>query len=283
MRCHSQLTIGLFDHKTVNRTGMAFNMNKIHPTAVIDPSARLGNNIEVGPFAVIEGDVEVGDGCSIAAHAVIKRYSKLGSGNTVHEHAVIGGLPQDLGFTECTSYVTIGNDNVIREGVTIHRASREWQATRLGNGNFLMAYCHIAHDCVLADQVIIANNAQLAGHVEVGNRAYISGLVGIHQFCRIGSLAMVGHNSKVTQDCLPFIITDGTPARARGLNLVGLKRAGVPAEERKQLKHAYKLLRRSSLKLDQALEELSDTTSPYVRELINFIRTSDRGFVHATI
>ncbi len=256
-------------------------MNNIHPTAVIDSSARLGSDIEIGPYVVIEGDVEVGNSCRIASHAVIKRYSRLGSGNMVHEHAVIGGSPQDLGFSDYATYVTIGNDNVIREGVTIHRATKKDADTRIGNSNFLMAYCHIAHDCVIGDRVIIANNAQLAGHVEVGNRACISGLVGIHQFCRIGTLAMVGHNSKVTQDCLPFVITDGFPARARGLNLVGLKRAEVSSGERMQLKYAYKLILRSGLSLESALEELNGNTSPYVREFIDFVRETRRGFAHA--
>jgi UDP-N-acetylglucosamine acyltransferase len=257
-------------------------MNQIHPTAIIDPGAILGADIQVGPYAVIEGDVEIGHGCIIAAHSVIKRYTRLGERNTIHEHAVLGGLPQDLGFKDCSTYVKLGDENVIREGVTVHRSIYENKSTILGDNNYLMAYSHVAHDCILGNQVIIANNAQLAGHVEVGDCAFISGLVGIHQFCRIGKLAMIGHNSKITQDCLPFVTTDGAPARAVGLNNVGLKRAGFTVEERKKLKKAYRTLLRSGLPLKDAIEEVGETSSEYVGELIEFMRSSRRGFVHSS-
>jgi UDP-N-acetylglucosamine acyltransferase len=251
----------------------------IHPTAAIAPGARLGAGVRIGPFAVIEDDTEVGEGCEIAAHAVIKRYSRLGPRNRVGEHAVIGGEPQDLKFKGWPSFVVIGADNVIREGATIHRASVEGGETRVGDGNYLMAYAHVAHDCRIGNQAIIANGALVAGFVAVGDRAFVSGNVAIHQFARIGRLAMVGGLARISQDCLPFMITEGSPARARGLNMVGLKRAGVPAPDVAALKRAFALLRSTAL-LKDALDALEAAESAPVRELAQFIRDAKRGFTH---
>ncbi|NIP72495.1 MAG: acyl-ACP--UDP-N-acetylglucosamine O-acyltransferase [Gammaproteobacteria bacterium] len=249
----------------------------MHPTAAIDPDASLGTGVDIGPYAVIEADVVIGDRCRIGAHTVIKRHTRLGAENAVHEHVVLGGAPQHLSFTPCTSYVKIGAGNVIREGVTVHRALHQGAATRIGDDNYLMAYAHVAHDCHVGHSVLIANNAMLGGHVEVGERAFVSGGAGIHQFCRVGRLAMVGFNSKVTQDCLPFVTTDGVPARARGLNTVGLKRAGIPPEERQALRRAYRLLLRSGLGLENALQRLRESESALVAELAAFVESSTRG------
>ncbi len=251
----------------------------VHPTAAVAPGARLGADVRVGPFAVIEDDAEVGDGCQIAAHAVIKRYARLGPRNRVGEHAVIGGEPQDLKFKGGASFVVVGADNVIREGATIHRASVEGGETRLGDGNYLMAYAHVAHDCRIGNQAIIANGALVAGFVTVGDRAFVSGNVAIHQFARVGRLAMVGGLARISQDCLPFMITEGSPARARGLNIVGLKRAGVAAADVAALKRAFTLLRSGAL-LRDALDALEASESPLVRELAQFIREAKRGFTH---
>lgn len=256
-------------------------MTQIHPTALIDRGAELGNDIQIGPYAVIENGVVVGDGCSIGAHAVIKRYARMGRANRVCEHVVIGGDPQDFKFKPCASFVEIGDNNVIREGVTIHRGSTEGAATRLGNSNFLMAYAHVAHDCSLGDHLVMANGATLGGFATIGDRVFISGGVMIHQFCRVGKLAMMGGCSKVVQDCLPFVITDGNPARARGLNVVGLKRAGIPSAEIQDLKHAFRVLLRSGAALEEALAQLAAFHSPSVAELVRFIQTSERGFTHA--
>lgn len=254
-------------------------MSAIHPTAVVDPGARLGAGVSVGPYAVIEADVVIGDGCALGAHAVIRRYTRMGSNNRVWEHALIGGEPQDVKFSGFPSYVQIGSGNIIREGATIHRASKEGSATRLGDNNFLMAYSHVGHDCQVGNQVIIANGALLAGFVQAGDRAFISGNVAIHQFARIGRLAMVGGLARVSLDCLPFMITEGSPARARGLNIVGLRRAGVSAQDTKALKQAFLGLRRGAL-LEESLKELARSPSPLVAELVDFIRTSPRGFSH---
>jgi UDP-N-acetylglucosamine acyltransferase len=237
--------------------------------------------VTVGPFAVIEERTVIGDGCEIRAHAVVKRFTTLGEGNRVHEGAVLGGEPQDLSFKGQETFVVVGDRNVIREGATIHRSTREGGATVVGSDCFLMAYVHVAHDNRIGDRAILANNVMLAGHVELGERAFLGGGAGVHQFCRVGRLAMVGGNAKVVQDCLPFVITDGHPARACGLNVVGLRRVGVAAPQLRTLREAYRLLVRSGLHLEVALEKMGCLQDPMVDEMIAFVRASRRGFAHA--
>jgi UDP-N-acetylglucosamine acyltransferase len=252
----------------------------IHPTALVAPGARVGRDVRVGPYAVVEEETELGDRCEIRAHAAIKRYTRLGADNLVHEGAVLGGEPQDVSDKGEPSRLAIGDGNRIREGVTIHRGSHGGE-TRVGSGCYLMAYAHVAHDDALGDGAILANNVALAGHVEVGKRAFLSGGVVVHQFCRIGRLAMIGGNSKVVQDCLPFVISDGAPARVRGLNVVGLRRAGFNASQLRVLREAYRLLLRSGLPLAAALERLTALQDPSLDEWVAFIRASRRGFAHA--
>jgi UDP-N-acetylglucosamine acyltransferase len=252
----------------------------VHPTAVVSPGARLGTGVEIGPFAVVEDGAVVGDDCEIRAHAVVKAGVTLGRANRIHEGAVIGGEPQDLSFAGGETRVVVGERNVIREGVTIHRSAKPGGATVVGSDCFLMAYVHVAHDNRIGDRVVIANNAALAGHVQVADRAFLSGNVGVHQFCRIGRLAMLGGNSKAVQDCLPFVISDGHIARARGLNVVGLRRVGVGASQLRTLKEAYRLLLRAGLHRDQALDRMAALTDPLVDEMIAFVRSSKRGFAH---
>ena len=251
----------------------------IHPTALVHPGAQLGADVTIGPYAVIEENVIVGDGCTIGAHAVVKRYTRMGRENRVYEHAVIGGDPQDYKFRECVSFVSIGERNLIREGVTIHRGSVPDAHTRIGNGCFLMANCHVAHDCTIGDGVVIANGTLLGGVVAIGDHAFVSGAVTIHQFCRVGRYALLAASTRVNQDCLPFVITDGVPGRARGLNLVGLKRGGMPAAGIADLKRAFHALRTAHA-LDSALQEISTYSSPAAAELVQFIRESKRGFAH---
>jgi UDP-N-acetylglucosamine acyltransferase len=253
----------------------------VHPSAVVAPGARLGRDVVIGPLAVVEDDTTIGDASQVRAHAVIRRFTTLGAGNRVHEGAVLGGEPQDVSFTGQESRLVIGDRNVIREGVTIHRSTRTGGATLVGSDCFLMAYVHVAHDNRIGDRAILANNVMLAGHVEIGERAFMGGGSGVHQFCRIGRLAMVGGNAKVVQDCLPFVISDGHPARARGLNVVGLRRAGFTAAELRTLHEAYRLLLRSGLHLEPALDRLAALADPLVDEWIAFVRSSRRGFAHA--
>jgi UDP-N-acetylglucosamine acyltransferase len=251
----------------------------IHPTAIVSPDARMGDNVIIGPYVVIEPDTEIGD-CEIRAHVVVKRFTTIGSDSTVHEGVVLGGEPQDVSYEKCISYLRIGSNNRIREGVTIHRGTQPESATTVGSGCYIMANAHIAHNCHVGDGVIIANNVALAGHVAIGNQAFISGGVVVHQFCRVGQLAMIGGNSKIVQDCLPFFITDGVPGRARRLNIVGLRRAGKTLGEIRSLKEAYRILLRSGLSLESALTRLAGLEDPLVRELIDFVRASTRGFCH---
>lgn len=255
-------------------------MTSIHPTALVDPEARLDTDVAIGPYAIVEGDTAIGARTEVRARAVVKRYTVLGSDNHVHENAVLGGEPQDVGFLGGESALVIGDRNRLREGVTVHRAGAGGE-TRIGSDCFLMAYAHVAHDDRLGDGVILANNVALAGHVHVGDRAFLSGGVVVHQFCRVGRLAMVGGNSKIVQDCLPFVITDGVPGRARGLNVVGLRRAGFTAAQLRALKHAYRILLRRALPLDTALTTLDALADPLADELAAFVRASKRGFHRA--
>jgi len=237
--------------------------------------------VTAGPHSVIEDDTVLGDGCEIRAHAVVKRYTEMGPGNVVHEGAVLGGEPQDLSFDGSPSRLVIGARNRIREAVTIHRSVRAGQATVVGSDCFIMGCVHIAHDCHVGDRVIMANNTALAGHVRIDEGAFLSGGVVVHQFCRVGRLAMVGGNTKLTQDALPFVITDGHPGRALGLNAVGLRRAGIGRDQRLALKEAFRLLVRSALPLETALDRMTAIGDPLVDEMTAFVRTSQRGFAHA--
>jgi UDP-N-acetylglucosamine acyltransferase len=252
----------------------------IHPTALIGKTARLGPGVTVGPYAVIDDEVDVGESTEVRSHAVIKRFTSLGAANIVHEGAVLGGEPQDLAFDGSDSRLIIGNRNRIRENVTIHRASKPASATVIGSDCFLMAGAHVAHDCRLGDGVILANNVALAGHIHIGDRAFLSGGVVVHQFCRIGRIAMIGGNSKIVQDCLPFVTTDGVPGRASGLNMVGLRRADVSNADISVLKRAYRLLLRSGLLLEEAVARIRDLDHTLAAELADFVGGCPRGFCH---
>jgi UDP-N-acetylglucosamine acyltransferase len=256
-------------------------MVEIHPTAIVGSRVELGKDVRVAPYAVIEDDVTIGDGCEIGAHSVIKRFTSLGDRNRVYEHATLGGEPQDVKFKHERSHLVIGDHNLIREYVTIHRASGEGEATRVGNRNFLMVGVHIAHNCRVGDDNTLANGAALAGHIVIEDRAFLSNNVGCHQFIRIGRYAMIGGKAKIVQDVLPFFTTDGNPARVRGLNSVGLRRAGVSAESRRALRGAYRLLFDSGLPLERALAEIDAIDDVNTTHLVAFIRGSKRGFTRA--
>lgn len=227
----------------------------IHPTAYIAEGAKLGEEVTVGPFAVIENKVEIGDRCRIGAHAVVQDYVKMGSDNRLHPHAVLGGLPQDLGFDESTvSWLDIGDDNVFREGFTAHRATRENGATRIGSGCFFMNNSHVAHDCSVGDHTIFANNVAIGGHVEIGDKVFMGGAVVVHQFCRVGSYAIVQGTTGLNMDVIPFMLIGGRPARHYRLNTVGLRRAGITGERYKTLETAFR-----RLKNKQSLDDLPET------------------------
>lgn len=251
-------------------------MKKIDKTARVDKRACLEEDISIGPYAVIEGDVHLAKGVSIGAHAHIKGNSYLGEGSSVGTGAVIGEVPQMLGMRQTEGKLYIGKNNIIREYVTIHTATKANCSTTIGDNNFLMGFSHVAHDCRLADNIVVCNGSLLAGGVEVGDGAFISGCVVVHQFVRIGKLAMVGGLSRVNQDVPPFMMVVGD-SRVWGTNLVGLRRAKFLRPEIKKIKQAYKIIYRKGLPPKKALSELESIDSEKVKEISLFILSSKRG------
>ncbi|MBN2468582.1 MAG: acyl-ACP--UDP-N-acetylglucosamine O-acyltransferase [Deltaproteobacteria bacterium] len=252
----------------------------IHTTAIIDPSAVLADGVRVGPYSIIGADVIVGDDTTIDGHVIIKGPVEIGKRCRIFPFASIGDIPQDLKFKGEKTKVIIGDDNTIREYVTINRGTAEGEGTTsIGNNNFLMAYSHIAHDCKIKNHVIFANGATLAGHITIEDYAILGGLVAVHQFATIGRNAFIGGCSAVSQDVPPYCLAVGNRARLHGLNLTGLKRAGFSAEAIRSLKQAYRLLFRSNLTLKEALSQVVQTItdSPEVDHLVAFIRGSKRG------
>jgi len=252
----------------------------IHPTAVIDPGARLGKNVTVGPCAVIEAEVDIGDGCTIGPHATILRHTALGEGCRVHAGAVLGDWPQDLSFKGETTYVRIGKGVTLREFVTVHRGTKAGTATEVGDNCFLMANAHIGHNCQVGPGVIIANGALLGGHVEVGERAFLSGHVVVHQFVRIGRLAMVGGAAGLGKDVPPFCMVGGMERnRVAGMNIIGMRRAGLTPDQRKAVKAAFGSLFLSGLNVSQAVEQIKSEAAPgsAAAEFAAFIEQSKRG------
>jgi UDP-N-acetylglucosamine acyltransferase len=254
----------------------------IHSTVVVSTKAVIAPTVRIGPYVVIEDDVEIGPECEVGAHVVIKQFTKIGARNRIFEHAILGGEPQDVKFKGEPSSLVIGDDNLIREFCTFHRACGEGEVTRIGSRNFFMIGVHVAHNCTLGDDNIFTNDVALAGHIEVEDHVFLSNNVGAHQFVRFGRYAMVGGKSKIVQDVLPFFTTDGNPSRVRGINAVGLRRAGFSAETRRALKNAYQLLFRSGMPLADALRELELSADDHVQHLVNFIRESKRGFTRAS-
>lgn len=252
-----------------------------HSTAIVSPTASLAPGVRLGPYVVIEDDVQIGPDSDIGAHAVIKRFTRIGARNRIFEHAVLGGEPQDVKFKGEASFLEIGDDNIIREFCTFHRANGSGESTHIGSRNFFMVGVHVAHNCMIGDDNIFANEVALAGHITIEDHVFLSNGVGAHQFVRMGRHAMIGGKSKIVQDVLPFFITDGNPPRVRGVNSVGLRRSGFNDDERRALKDAYRILFRSALPLQNALQTLAELEDEHVAHLVNFIRGSKRGFVRA--
>ena len=231
-------------------------------------------------MCVIEPDVTIGPGCKLASRAVVKSGTVLGPNNQVFEGAILGGLPQHLHMPEHPGKVVIGSGNTIRENVTIHRALEADEATIVGDDNFLMVNVHVAHDCRVGNNTIFANNVMLAGHVTVEDRAYVSGGVGVHQFCRIGTLAMVGAHSHLTKDVPPFVTVDGLSSYVVGLNQIGLRRAGHTAEEIQRLKQAYRVIYRSRLTWNEILRRLREEfCDALAARFYQFLSTTTRGIL----
>ena len=254
----------------------------IHPTAVIDPAAKLGEDVTIGPYVVVEPDTVVGDGCILEAHAVVKRFATLGARCHLHPGAVIGDLPQDLSFTGEPSYVVVGDDTTFREFVTIHRGTVPGSTTRIGSHVYMMACSHAAHNTQLGDYVIVANAALLAGYVTVGEHAFIGGGTPIHQHTHIGRYAMVAGGSAFSKDVPPYCITSANPPNhVAGLNLVGLRRSGFTPEQRKQLRAAFNVIYLQGNNLTQAREILEAQAeagaNPYAAEVAEFLANAHRG------
>jgi UDP-N-acetylglucosamine acyltransferase len=250
----------------------------IHPTAVIDAQAELHPTVRVAPYAVIGSGVKIGANTTVGSHAIIEGLTEIGRDNQIFPGAAIGLEPQDLKYQGGASLVKIGDRNRLREYVTVNRATETNEATVIGNDNLLMAYSHIGHNCILEDEIIIANSVAIAGHVHVESRAVISGVLGIHQFVRIGRMAMVGGMSRIARDVPPYMLVEGNPAKVRSLNLVGLKRRGLSESEIALLKKAFRLLYREQLPLNKAIEQLDLLLdSPHINYLKNFLRQSLSG------
>lgn len=251
---------------------------KVHPTAIISPKAKIADDVEVGPYAIVDDYVTLAKGVKVYAHAYITGFAKIGENTEVHMGAVIGHAPQDWGFKkEIQSTVRVGKNNLIREYATIHRGSKEGSATLIGDNNFIMAHSHVAHDCRIGNRIVLANGSLLAGYVEVEDSAFISGNVVVHQFVRIGRLAMIGGLSRISKDVPPFMLAKGE-SRIYAINAVGLKRVGYSQEQREKIRQIFRILYRSKMNLSQALGVLKhQTLSAEIECILKFIENSKRG------
>ncbi|WP_251977044.1 acyl-ACP--UDP-N-acetylglucosamine O-acyltransferase [Salinicola avicenniae] len=251
----------------------------IHPTAIVDPAAQLAPDVEVGPFCVIGPDVEIDAGCVIGPHVVIKGPTRIGQRNRIFQFASVGEDCQDKKYAGEPTRLEIGDDNVVRESVTLHRGTIQDRAlTSIGSRNLFMAYSHVGHDCTIGSDCILANQATLAGHVTLGDFSILGGLSAIHQFCHMGEHAMAGGGSIITKDIPAFIMVNGNPAAAHGLNSIGLKRRGFSAEGVRALGEAYRLVYRKGLTLEQAIDEIDQRFSlDETRRFVDSLRASKRG------
>ncbi|MFZ6861030.1 acyl-ACP--UDP-N-acetylglucosamine O-acyltransferase [Undibacterium sp. Ji67W] len=259
----------------------------IHPCALIDPKANLDSTVEVGPYAIIGPHVNIGARSKIGPHVVIDGHTTIGQDNHFHAFSSIGGPPQDKKYGGEVTYLEIGDRNLVREFCTFNCGTvQDRGITRIGSDNWFLAYVHIAHDCTVGNNTIFSNNAALAGHVEIGDWVIMSGFSAVHQFCKIGAHAFVGMNTSLTQDVPPFVLLSGNPAVAHGVNLEGLKRRGFDREQLNAIRHAYKLIYKSGLTLDEAksaldmeIAGLSHEVGVHVKSLRDFLDTSTRGIV----
>ena len=253
----------------------------IHPTAIVDPKAEIGGDVEIGPYSVIESDVSIGEGTRIGPHVIIREGTKMGKGCRVFQFASIGEAPQFFGYKGEKTFLQIGDRNIIREFVTLHRGTVKGDGkTVIGNDNYLMAYSHIAHDCQVGNQVVMANGATLGGHILIEDHAIIGGLSAVHQFCRIGTHAILSGITGVSQDVPPYMMAAGSRAKLYGLNSIGLKRHQFSEQEIKALKKAYRIIFRSGLTLEKAIKAVKEDEIfqiPKVQHLLQFIQHSKRG------
>jgi len=252
----------------------------IHSTAIVHPKAQIAEGVSIGPYSVIGEQVTIGKDTRIASHVLIEGWTTIGERNQLHSFSCIGTPPQDVGYKNEETYLIIGNDNVIREFATVHRATKKAdRKTEIGNKNYLMAYSHVAHDCKLGNSIIMANSAGLAGHITIEDYAILGGIVGVHQYVRIGAYAMIGGQSAIVQDIPPYVSAAGNRAQLYGLNTIGLKRKGFSDEVISDLKKAYKIIFRSGMTIDEAIKKVADEF-PGCKEVnyfVDFMRHSKRG------
>ncbi len=254
----------------------------IDPRAVVSPQAQIAEDVEIGPFTVIGANVVVGPGTWIGPHVVINGPTRIGAGNKVFQFASLGDAPQDKKYNGEPTRLEIGDRNVFRESVTVNRGTTHDQGvTRIGNDNLLMAYSHVAHDCQLGDQIVMANCATLGGHVEVGDWVTMGGLSAVHQFTKVGAYCFIAHNAAVTRDVPPYVMAVGRPATPHSVNAVGLQRRGFSPAQILNIRRAYRVLYRSGLKLEAAMEELEKAaeTQVEIRPFVDFIKRSERSIV----
>jgi UDP-N-acetylglucosamine acyltransferase len=253
---------------------------QIHPLAFVAPTAKIGEGVRIGPFSVVEDRATIGAGCVLESRVTVKNGATLGKENHLFEGAVVGGLPQHAHLPESVGDVIVGSNNTIRENVTIHRAMEPGHNTVIGDHCLLMCNAHVAHDCRLDDHVILTNNVMLAGHVTVGARAFLSGGAGVHQFCRVGTLAMVGGLAHISRDVPPFVTIDGQSSYVVGLNQIGLKRAGYDIRAIARLKEAYRVIYRSGLMWKEVLEELRlQFADAPAADFLPFLASTKRGII----
>jgi len=255
---------------------------KVHPTAIIHEHAIIGKNVEIGPYTVIDDKVEIGDDCWIASHVVIRGSTKIGKGNKIYQFSSIGEDCQDLKYNGEETFLEIGDNNVFRESCTIHRGTiQDESLTKIGNNSLFMAYVHIAHDCVVGDNVIIANSSGIAGHCKIGSHVVIGGHSALHQFTRVGDYAMIGGGSVVNKDVPPYFMASGSYADAQGINSIGLKRRGFDSKSIMAIKRAYKTICRQGYTLEEAKTELAKSVddNPELKILLDFISVENRGIV----
>ena len=255
-------------------------MSEIHPTAIVESGADLGQNVKIGAYAYIGSKVKLGDGCIVHHHASIEGLSKLGENNEIYPYAFVGGKTHDLKYEGGDPGLVIGDNNVFREYTTVHLATADGDVTKMGNNNLILAYSHVAHDCVINDHLVMSSHAALGGHVIVSDWVNIGWGVGVHQFCRLGDYAMAGACAKIVQDVPPYMIADGNPAEVRTINKVGLERRGFTLEDIELVRLVFKTLYREGLNRSQAMQKLikhEHVTSPVLQRLFSFIDNSERG------
>ncbi|MFZ1947218.1 MAG: acyl-ACP--UDP-N-acetylglucosamine O-acyltransferase [bacterium] len=265
--------------KDVTGRSRADQVAGIHPRAMVDPGAELGQGVEIGPNTIVGPDVVIGDRTRIGACCLVEGWTTIGKDCRIYHSAVVGGEPQDIKYHGERTFLKIGDGNIIREFVTIHRATGEGSETRIGDRNFIMAYAHVAHNCTVGSGAVLANAVNMAGHVSVDDYATIGGVTAIHQFVRIGKHSLIGGGSRIPMDVAPYVKVAGYPARVNGLNVIGLQRHGVAPETRRLLKEAYRLLFRSNLNVSQAIERIRLELEPVpeIVYLVAFVEGSARG------